>query len=427
MSQVSQYDKYPPGRYGLPHMGEVIADHRQRLGYSQEELAVVCGVDKQTVVYWERQDYIADMERRILLCKLLSITPALLGLTYRSLERDRYKDYLDSLEVVAERLKENAYGLYEDYLLVAQKAPDRYTPEATYRFFRHQKELEDIINSSLKIEENNWKDLLRRYYQFSAFIEQHHNHNNKALKYVLNAIELGRKLDNDALCNSLYRLARIYLTQKKYKNAQETINEAVGKLENNVSITVKGSVYLLAAEINALFAGGSQKERNACKAWQNQTLAIVHKGVLGEDGNFLNLYAVHHERAKTLLRFALFHTSESELIEKLKNLHIKVDRKILNDAQSALNLAKKHLNTGQPSSVMHYSITESKMLLLGKELEDSAKIAIDALDIARRVHSLQGYRNIEEIYQVLTSLEPHSPYIRHLGVKLGHIEPLQRK
>src|SRR5579875_3343318 len=85
MSTRARIEDYPPGKYGLPHMGAVIADHRIKAGWtSQETFAVVCGVDKQTVAYWENQRYLADMERRIFLCKLLSIPPALLGLTYAS-------------------------------------------------------------------------------------------------------------------------------------------------------------------------------------------------------------------------------------------------------------------------------------------------------------------------------------------------------
>uniref|UniRef100_UPI0035E462D4 helix-turn-helix transcriptional regulator n=1 Tax=Thermogemmatispora sp. TaxID=1968838 RepID=UPI0035E462D4 len=83
--QLWRYGKYSPGLYGLPHMGEVIADYRKRNGYTQEALAVICGVDKQTVAYWESQVYLSDMNRRTLLCRVLSIPPALLGLSWRSL------------------------------------------------------------------------------------------------------------------------------------------------------------------------------------------------------------------------------------------------------------------------------------------------------------------------------------------------------
>ena len=72
MSRLAKPEDYSPGLYGLPHMGEVIADHRIKAGWtSQETFAIVCGVDKQTVAYWENQRYLADMDRRILLSKLL--------------------------------------------------------------------------------------------------------------------------------------------------------------------------------------------------------------------------------------------------------------------------------------------------------------------------------------------------------------------
>lgn len=53
---------YSVGKYDLPHMGEVITDYRIKAGWeTQESFAIVCGVDKQTVAYWEKSEYLADM------------------------------------------------------------------------------------------------------------------------------------------------------------------------------------------------------------------------------------------------------------------------------------------------------------------------------------------------------------------------------
>src|SRR5579884_1358901 len=115
MSTRAHIEDYPPGEYGLPHMGAVIADHRIKAGWtSQEEFAIVCGVDKQTVAYWENQRYLADMNRHIFLCKLLNIPPVLLGLTYASLMGG--DSTFADIRSVSELLEENAYALYEDIL-----------------------------------------------------------------------------------------------------------------------------------------------------------------------------------------------------------------------------------------------------------------------------------------------------------------------
>ena len=156
MSTLANHEDYSAGLYGLPHMGEVIADHRLKSGWtSQEAFAIVCGVDKQTVAYWENQIYLADMDRRILLCKLLKIPPALLGLTWRSVaEIDLETSTLSRpSESMADLLEENAYALYEDILTFAHTSKDKYSPESAYRFYKHQRE----INKSLREYQNRKK------------------------------------------------------------------------------------------------------------------------------------------------------------------------------------------------------------------------------------------------------------------------------
>src|SRR5256885_2050791 len=104
MSTRSRYGKYRSGQYGLPHMGDVIADHRIKAGWaSQEMFSKVCGVDKQTVAYWESLEYLADMKRRIFLCKLLKVAPGLLGLNWRSLlTDDEIPRYMNDSNYMAE-------------------------------------------------------------------------------------------------------------------------------------------------------------------------------------------------------------------------------------------------------------------------------------------------------------------------------------
>src|SRR5579859_1089526 len=118
MTSLSRYKNFSPGKHGLPHMGEVIAYYRKKAGWtSQESFAIVCGVDKKMIVYWESQAYLIDMDKRIFLSKLLRIPPAYLGLTWRSLVNDEsLPHYANSLERMADLLAVNAYGLYEDIL-----------------------------------------------------------------------------------------------------------------------------------------------------------------------------------------------------------------------------------------------------------------------------------------------------------------------
>ncbi len=429
MSTLARIEDYPPGEYGLPHMGAVIADHRIKAGWtSQEAFAIVCGVDKQTVVYWENQKYLADMKRRIFLCRLLRIPPVLLGLTWPSVLNDgEVPQYIKDSESMVELLSANSYGLYEDILTFASINPQRYTREAAYRFYQHQKELEKLVITVPALEKDNWLDLLARYYQHSTFIAEHHAQSDLALSYADKALHIAISMDpQDAELtgSSHYKRARLYLTRGNRNLAKEDIQAVLEKAEH-VGIPLRGSTYLLAAEINALDASQDGKLRTQCRSWQDNAADLLYnKKKVESDGTFIlfDLYAVHHERAKILMRFALFHTTDEELIEGLKNEHRRADAGLLKEAHSALSSARKHLeaaNGTRPTRIMDSTITEARLLLMGKEYEESAKLVKTALTIARLINSAKGINEVEKIYTMLHQLAPKNPYVCNLGVELG--------
>jgi len=424
MSTQARYDDYSPGLYGLPHMGEVIADHRLKAGWtSQEAFAIVCGVDKQTVTYWENQVYLADMDRRILLCKLLKIPPALLGLTWRSVASTDMKTepLFEASKSVAELLEENAYALYEDILTFAHTSKDKYSPEAAYRFYKHQQELEQLVTKVSEIEKDSWKDLLSRFYQHSTFIAQHHMKDKEALSWANRAVSIAESLnDTELLGASLYRRSRVHLIQKRPETAKDDITNALEKVKR-ARAPLKGSGYLLAAEINSLYAQSDEALKTHCRKWQDGALKLIYNNKVEDDGTFLtfDLYAVHHERAKTLLRFALFHIDDGELLERLKNPYIRANSQVLKDAQNALMAARKNLETSSPRKEMYLAITEARILLIGREYEECAKVAKLALQFARKSHSQQGIDEIKQIHAILTQLVDKNPYVANLGVELN--------
>ncbi len=433
MSTHSRYGKYRPGLYGLPHMGDVFADHRVKAGWtSQESFAIVSGVDKQTVAYWENQRYLADMDRRIFLCKLLKISPGLLGLTWRSLlSDDQVPQHINDSEFMSELLGANSFGLYEDILTFVNTNPQRYSREAAYRFYKHQQELERIVDTTSVLEKDSWQELLGRYYQHAMFVAQHHAQDDLALSYADKALDVALSLtpeDAELIGSSHYKRARIYLIQNKMDLAKEEIQAALNKVEH-VRSPLKGSTYLLAAEINALDAPQDGKLRTQCRQWQDGAANLLYKKKDESDGTFIvfNLYAVHHEKAKMLTRFSLFHTTDDELIESLKNTYIRADATLLKDARSALTAARKHLEainctcTPDTTLAMDCTLTEARLLLTGKEFEESAKVAKIALSVARAAHSTKGVNEAGKIHTVLSKLAPKNPYVCNLGVELGRL------
>jgi len=429
VSTLSRYEKYRPGRYGLPHMGDVFTDHRLKAGWtSQDIFAKVCGVDKQTVAYWESQEYLSEMDRRIFLCKLLKISPSLLGLTWRSvLSDDQIPRYITDTEYRAELLEENTYGLYEDILSFTKTSPQKYSEETAYRFYKHQQELERIIPHASSFSQDSWKDLLSRYYQHSAFIAQHHKKDDLALSYANKAVDMAISLeceDVEIVGSAYYKRARIHLVQGDHVLAKENIQEALKKA-GKARPSLKGSTYLLAAEIHSLYASQEGELRRQCHEWQNDAVNLLYKKKPESDDTFVvgfSLYAVHHERAKTLMRFALFHTSNDELVERLKDKYVRADAALLLDARNSLSAAKKHLGSLQPTLTtghMNFAITEARLLLVEKEYEQSAKLAKKALIAACASNSAKGVREVGEIHTILNELAPQNPYVCNLGVELG--------
>ena len=425
MSRLSRYENFPPGKYGLPHMGSVIVAHRQKLGWTQEYLAIVADVDKQTVTYWENLMYLSDMDRRIFLCKILKIfPPTLLGLTWRSVIGDeKTQEYINSFERMSELLMENSYGLYEELLAFGYEGVDNkgVSPEMAYRFHKHLQELEKLVEHTPEGERGQWVDLIGRFYQLVANIAQQHQRHEQALSYANKAVDFAFSFDDTELRGSaLYRRARIHFTQKRHDAARQDILVAMDYAKI-VRTPLVGNIYLLAAEVNAFYARDDEKLRTQCKGWQDKVVAALYNGKIENDGTFLrlNLAGVHHERAKTLMRFALFHTTNEELTSLLMQTHIRANTKLLNEAHGTMILARENLSSGFVGWEKNFYVTEARLYLLERDFENSAQTAKKALKLASVLHSQKVKDEVIDIYHLLKTLNSENPYIRNLGVELG--------
>lgn len=424
MSRLSRFEHYPPGKFGLPHMGAVIAAHRQKFGWSQDYLAIVCDVEKQSVTYWENLMYLADMDRRIFLCKVLKITPALLGLTWRSIiDEEHTETYTGAFEHTAELLFANTYDLYEELLAFGYEGIDNkgVSPEMAYRFHKHQEELEKIVSIAPTGEQDQWIDLLGRFYQLSLCIAQQHHKLDKALILADKAVDFALSVDDSELRGSaLYRRARVHLVQGRLDQSRQDIDEAM-KYAKSVTNPLTGSIHLLAAEVNSFYAKDDDKLKKQCIGWQNRVVNALYSGKIEEDGSFirLNLSAVHHERTKTFLRFALFHTTDEQLLENLQHPHLRPDTTCIKEAQNAMTLAWENLQEGYAGWEKNFLITQARLLLITRDFEGSAKIVKKALHLANALHSQKVKNEVKGLHFMLSTLDKENPYVRNLGVALG--------
>ena len=423
-----RYGNFAPGFHNLPHMGEVIAHYRKKRYRTQEDFRIAAGVTLRAVQEWETNIMTADIGRRILLARMLRIPPALLGLTWQSMiDEESIPMYIAAFEHTTNLLQEHSYGLYEDLLAASYECyANGISPATVYRFQHHQQELERLVGSAPEREKDAWKDLLCRFYQFSIFVVQRHtNHHQKdeqALTYANRAVDIALSLEDAERCGaSLYRRSRLNLMQNRGEMAQQDIQRAM-KYVDQVRGPLKGNLYLLAAEVNALHAGEAESLRSQCRNWQDKATTMLYRGNLEEDGSFLwlDLYAVHHERAKMMGRLALFHTTDEELVELLKRSHARADTKLLVDAQGELAIAWNTIETtGSLEKKMDFSVTEAKLFIIGKEFEEGARTAKKALQFARLANSYERITEVKKLYFILNSLVPTNPYVRNLGVELG--------
>ena len=83
--------------------------------------------------------------------------------------------------------------------------------------------------------------------------------------------------------------------------ARYDVNKALEYAES-VRNPLKSNIYLIAAEVNSLYAQDNKKLQDQCDTWQKKVANMVYreKGHGEDDGTFLkmNITAVHHEQPK---------------------------------------------------------------------------------------------------------------------------------
>ncbi|GCE10627.1 helix-turn-helix transcriptional regulator [Tengunoibacter tsumagoiensis] len=420
MSRWGRYGDFPQGLYGLPHMGSVIAAYRKKYGCdTQQELAIVAGVDKQTVNYWETNMYLADMERRIFLQKLLKIPPVLLGLTlYSVVEDENAQEYNDSQERMAELIAEDSFYNYEDVLAMGWVCMySGGSADIAYRVNRRLQKLINIAVNAPSTDREAWLGMLCNFYQLSTRFAQKNTDLSKALADSSEAVKIARNLEDvELIAASHFRRIRVHMEQKNYKLAREDAKIAL-ECAKRVRNPLQGNIYLIAAEVEALWSAEDMEIQKHIRGWQDKVLNTLYKNnKIEEDGSFLklNLAAVHHERAKTLIQFYQNNHKQA----KMPTFSTK-QNKLLEDAQNEMTIAWKMLDPDLLSWHVNFHVTDAKYSQAKNDVEGSVQSAKKALKIARSMNAKNGAQQIKQLYHALENVDPKNPYIRNLGVELG--------
>ncbi|HEU5383618.1 MAG TPA: helix-turn-helix transcriptional regulator [Ktedonobacteraceae bacterium] len=402
----SSYGDFEPGDDGYPHAGQVVAYYRKKRGFTQKGLAIALGKDERTVQMIEAGMNIDSLERRQVLAKLLRIPPVLLALDAHFFDTNGSV----TQEISRIEVENDTYELYCQLLPLIWKQQS-YTPAVTSQIDNHLSKLKAIVRERPNSEKERWQSLLCKYYQLATRIKQHTMQQDQALQYAHLAVDLAMEMEDvELIANSLFRRARMYmehssLTTDPYQQhrywrlAQVDTEGALNRIEHTGETdSLKGNIYLIAAEVNSLFASNDRKLRSQCLDWQAKVGNILYRGPLEDDGSLtkLNKTALHHEQAKVHLQFG----------------HIR-------EARDAINRTWKILSPSQTSLRTYIYLTEAKIFMVEKELEGSARCGIEAHAMAAIRRSQKQQEEIKQIYKRMVELDENNPYVCRLGVELN--------
>jgi transcriptional regulator with XRE-family HTH domain len=411
----SCYGDFEPGEGIYPHMGQVIAHYRLRRGLrTQNDLAIALGYSKRSIEELEGSMNLNtpdSVERRMLLAKLLRIPPALLALDWRFMvypnnNSQQENNFTDMLSL----LQEDTFALYEDILIMGRNSLDNGGPlETAYRIDKRLKKLVTIVQNSSEIDREQWQSLLCRFFQLSTSFALRNMDKKRALSDAGYAIEIAKELDDaELLASTFYRRSRVHMEHRvtatdeaqKYKYLELAKADVLAALSytERVRTPLKGSIYLIAAEVEAFYAINDISLRKQCEKWQEKAANLIYRGKTEDDGTFLKLdtTALHHEKAKSLLSFNRLQEARNELTTAWKTV--------------TPGLLTWHIN-------MH--LTEANIYKAEHDLEGSARSGIEAYKLAKAMQAHKRVAEVEKLFFELQQLGDTNPYVCNLGMLLG--------
>ncbi len=343
----------------------------------------------------------SNLKRRAVIAHLLGIPPALFT-------SDKY--VVDTLTDEMKLQEETLSSLYEDMLIMGWDSFRRSkSPEIINKIDEHVNKLTALAHHASTADARHWQSLLCRFSQLSTRIAQHRMNEPRALNMAKQAIMMAIDLDDaEAIASTFYGRGRVHMEysntatdnvqkRKHFDLAKADIDAALGHVER-VHVPLAGNIYLLAAEIYALIAGNDMALRTQCERWQDNVAAFVDSDKIEDDGTFLKLNptALHHERAKTLLRFGR-----------------------IDDARRELNLAWETLQPNLFTWHMNMHLTQATLFLAEGNIEESANASLRAHTLAKTIHSHKGEVEVHYLLGQLQQLDAAHSSIRNLTMMTG--------
>ena len=410
----SRYGNFDPGPGIYPHMGQVIASYRVKRGFrTQQELAIALGYSKRTIEELEGTVNVNNpdsIERRQLIARLLRIPPALLALDWRFMVYDNdTTDQENEFTDLTQLLEDDTYTLYQHILCMGRGYLYNGGPGYIASIVDQTlNKLLPITRNLPEVERECWLELLCRYYQLSTSFALRRLDKKQALLYAKRSIEVAQALEDvQLIASTYYRRIRVHLDLRKTETSEDEKKRRLARARldtqiilqyiDNVCPTLKGNIYLIAAEVYSLDAS-NPATRKQCEKWQDQAATIVYRNVDEEDDTFLrlNATALHHEKAKTLIQFGRYKEAHNELL-----------------------MARKMLQADLLTWHVNLYLTEANLYKAQKDLQGSAAAGMEAYKIAKVVQSPKDELEVKKLFADLKSIDASNPYVCNLGTTIG--------
>ncbi len=395
------YGRFAPGGENLPQMGDVIRYYITVSGWSIKEAAkhLECTERYLKMLTSERnRDMPQLLSRRIFLAKTLRIPPILLGLSSVTLYEWGNGSMLPTqvAHAITDGGAASAETMLEYERLLAMSWELYYTSTVQKAAGSIEESLQMLLVASANasgVRKDQYDAMLCRFYQISSLVARDQMQFARSVDEEHKAVEIAFRLKNaELIASSLLRRARIYIRQQDYVLAYQDAMQMLPYADLSRD-PLKGKCYQMAGEATGYVAVNDSLLQKKSMDYFNRALKVAQKGNMTPDGSFVrtDITSILIEKADALILFGR-----------------------IDDAQSALAIAREHLSPEQNRWKVNLLLSEARAYLAEKDVTSCCETLIEAISIIRAIQLSAKEDRVLSLLEQCQQLEPQNPEVLRL-------------